>query len=110
MAINTTALSNILTSIAAVPGSWNIFKNHLNSSNELIAVGILDDMSTDPAAAPSLMGSLTGIPGLPPQVLTWVNAAVKNPTGADFQSNISQAKAALVASGASSGVLGGIFG
>ena len=97
-------LANVLSNLS--PNQLGLLGQHLTQSNEMRALQILSAMATSPAIAPSLMGSLTTIPGVPSQVLTWVSIAIAQP--ATFQENIAQAEAALQSAAVSPGILGNL--
>jgi hypothetical protein len=86
-----TALSNVLA--GATPGQLFQLGKHLTQSQEMQALQILTTMEANPALAPALLPSLSTIQNLPPQVMTWVTAALSTP--ANFQSSMAQAVAAL---------------
>lgn len=69
--------------------------NKVSQSDEMKGLMILDQMEGNPAEAPMLMGSLTQIANLPPQVLLDVGEALKNPAGPNFGQVMNEAKTAL---------------
>jgi hypothetical protein len=99
-----TALSSVLNGLT--PGQLFQLGRHLTQANEMQALQILTTMQANPALAPALLPSLSTIPNLPPQVMTWVTGALSNP--ANFQSDISQAVVALQEAATHSGVLGNL--
>jgi hypothetical protein len=80
--------------------------NHLTQSSEMQALQIVDTMQMNPSIAPMLLPSLSSIPNMPPEVTTWVTAAITNP--AEFQQNMTQAKAALQVKAVAPGLLGNL--
>jgi hypothetical protein len=63
-------------------------------------------MQANPALAPAMLPSLSTVPNLPPQVMTWVAAALSSP--ANFQSNMAQATSSLQAAATAPGLLGNL--
>jgi hypothetical protein len=98
------ALGSILGSLS--PQQLGVLGRHLTSSQEMQALQILATMNANPAIAAALLPSLSTIPNLPPQVMTWVTAAITEPPA--FQSNMAQAMAALQNAATSPGLLGGL--
>jgi hypothetical protein len=103
-----------VTSIAGALGSalsnlspLQLFQlgHHLLASDEAKAMAILASMNS-PAMAAALVGSLSGVPNLPPEVLTWVSQAIQNP--ANFGVSIANATAALQRAVVAPGILGGL--
>lgn len=95
-----TALSNLS------PGQLFSLGHHLTSSDEARALALIGSMSQNPTMASALVGSLSAIPNLPPQVMTWVAAAISNP--AQFASNMAQATEALQNAVVQPGLLGSL--
>jgi hypothetical protein len=98
-----TALSNILS--ALTPGQLFNLGHHLTASDGARALALLGSM-TNPTMAAALVGSLASIPNLPPEVMTWVSAAMANP--ANFMTEMATASAAVQRAMTSPGVLGGL--
>jgi hypothetical protein len=101
-ATGATVLSNILG--ALTPRQLNSLSRHLTMSGEMQALQIIATMRANPALAPSLLPSLTSIPNLPAQVMTWVSNAITNP--ATFQDDMTQAQVAVQAAATNPGILG----
>ena len=99
-----TALSSIFSNLS--PGQLGRLGNHLTQSDEMRALMVLNSMQQNPAIAPSLLPSLSMIPNLPPQVMTWVTAAISTP--ANFAQNMSQAVAELQRAVTNTGILGSL--
>jgi hypothetical protein len=99
-----TALSGILANLS--PQQLGRLGHHLSQSDEMRALMILNSMEQNPSLAPSLLPSLSLIPNLPDQVMTWVTAAMAAP--ANFTSNMAQAKVALQTAATNPGILGGL--
>jgi hypothetical protein len=70
------------------------------------ALQIISAMKSSPGIAPALVGSLFNIPNLPPQVVSWVEAAMTEP--ASFQQNMDQAQASLQQAAVQPGILGNL--
>lgn len=98
------ALSNILA--ALTPQQLGQLGRHLTQSQEMQALQIISAMKANPAIAPALAASLLNIPNLPPQVSSWVEAAITEP--ASFQVNMDQAAAALQTAATAPGLLGSL--
>lgn len=81
------------------------FHKHLSQSDEMKGLMILDQMESNPGAAPMLMGALTQITNLPQQVILDVGEALKNPAAPNFGQLMTEAKTAL-ASAVSTSFLG----
>jgi len=108
---NGSTAANIATSLSSIfanltPGQLGRLGHHLSQSDEMRALQILTTMESNPSLAPALLPSLSTIPNLPSQVMTWVTAALSTP--ANFQTNMAQAVAALQNAATSSGVLGSL--
>jgi hypothetical protein len=108
---NGTSAATIATSLSQIfanlnPQQLGSLGRHLTQSQEMQALQILTTMEANPALAPALLPSLSTVQNLPPQVMTWVTAALSAP--ANFQSNMAQAIAALQAAATSPGILGGL--
>jgi hypothetical protein len=95
MAVNMNLLTTALTSLNA--GQLFNLSNQLTQANEVKALQILMMMSANPPGAPMLISSLTSIPGLPPQVLTFAEAAIAAVGTPSFAQDMTQAQAALQA-------------
>lgn len=108
MANGTSSIASAISSAlgALTPGQLFQLGRHLTQSQEMQALQILTTMQANPALAPSLLPSLSTVQNLPPQVMTWVTSALSNP--ANFQSDMSQAVAALQAAATHTGVLGNL--
>jgi hypothetical protein len=103
--------ANIATSLSQIfanlnPQQLGRLGHHLTQSDEMRALMIINSMENNPSLAPSLLPSLSMIPNLPDQVMTWVTAAMAAP--ANFASNMAQAKVALQTAATSTGVLGSL--
>ena len=85
------ALSGSLSSLS--PLQTLALGQHLSSSNYAKALQILNNMLVNPGGAGMYVSALSIIPNLPPQVMTYVSAALAQPTA--FTSSIEQAVAAL---------------
>jgi hypothetical protein len=108
---NGTTAANIATSLSGIfanltPGQLGRLGRHLTQSQEMQALQILMSMQANPALAPALLPSLSTVQNLPPQVMSWVTAALSDP--ANFKSNMAQATAALQAAATNPGILGGL--
>ena len=103
-----TGIANSLSQILANlnPQQLNRLGRHLTQSQEMQALQILSTMQANPGLAPAMLPSLSAVPNLPPQVMTWVTAALSTP--ANFQQNMAQAVAALQAATTNSGLLGSL--
>ena len=100
-------VSTLSTALAALtPQQLGSLGHHLTQSQEMQALQLLSTMQGNPAIAPALMGSLTNIPNMPPQVLTWVSLAVAQP--AAFAQNMVEAVAALQNAAVAPGLLGNL--
>ena len=109
--MSTAAVGSIASSISSIlgnlsPGQLWVLGHHLTSSQEMQALQILSNMEQNPALAPSLLPSLSTIPNLPPEVLTWVTSAIGTP--ASFANDMAQAMAALQAAAVHPGLLGNL--
>jgi hypothetical protein len=110
MALSSSILTSLSTALGALtPSALRALGSHLSESNELAAMEVLDSMLASPSTASTMLPELTAIPNIPPQVMTWVNAALATPAGPSFVSNINQAKAALQTAVTSTSVLGNLF-
>lgn len=110
MALNLAPLASSLTTIATTPGAWSIFTSHLSQSNEVKAVGILSQMTANPANASTLLAAFDTIPNMPADVESLVNSAVTNPDAPNysfFKAQINQAQATLIKEATTN--LGGLF-
>ncbi|HXC76858.1 MAG TPA: hypothetical protein VNU19_07395 [Candidatus Acidoferrum sp.] len=108
---NGTTAASIATSLSGIfanltPGQLGRLGHHLTTSDEMRALMILNSMEQNPGLAPSLLPSLSMIPNLPDQVMTWVTAAMATP--ANFGSNMAQAKVALQTAATNPGILGSL--
>jgi hypothetical protein len=99
-----TVISNVLG--ALTPGQFLNFTRHMTQSDAGRAMQLMMLMEQSPAAAPSLLASIEGIPNLPPAVTTWLSAAISNP--AMFMNDMAQAQAALQQAMLQPGVLGNL--
>lgn len=98
------ALSTIFAGLN--PTQLGQLGRHLTQSQEMAALQIVDTMQANPTIAPMLLPSLSTVQNLPPEVMMWVTAALSNP--AEYQQNMTQAKAALMAKATAPGVLGNL--
>ena len=108
---NGTTSANIATSISQIlsnlnPQQLNRLGTHLTQSQEMQALQIINTMRSNPAIAPAMLPSLSVIPNLPAQVMTWVTNALSNP--ANFQEDMTQAETALQQAAVSTGLLGSL--
>jgi hypothetical protein len=99
-----TSLSQILANLN--PQQLHRLGTHLTQSDTMRALQIIYTMKASPALAPTMLPSLSMIPNLPQQVMTWVTNALSNP--ANFQEDMTQAETAVQAAGTNSGLLGNL--
>jgi hypothetical protein len=97
-------LANVLGNLT--PNQFNGLLHHMTQSDEGKAMQLMLMMQQNPAAAPSLLAAIEGIPNLPPEVTTWLSAALSNP--AMFLNDMAMAQAALQRSMTNVGVLGNL--
>ena len=95
MALNLSALTGVLKTMNA--GQLFSLTNQLTSANEVKAMQVLMMMSANPPGAALLLPTLTSITGLPPQVLTFAEAAISAVGTPSFSQDMAQAQAALQA-------------
>lgn len=98
------ALSSLFANLT--PVQLGKIGNHLTQSNEVNALLIVDRMQSTPALAPMLLATLSTIPNLPPNVMTWVEEALTDPPNAG--QSYAQAKSALMQAAVAPGVLGNL--
>jgi hypothetical protein len=108
MALDLTALSTALSTLASTPGAVQLLGAHLTSSQEMQAIAILDQMAANPAGASALLPAFSAIPNMPAVVSSDVVTAISTP--ALFASQIAAARSALVSSATSTTTLGGLLG
>jgi hypothetical protein len=86
-----TALSSALSGLSS--NQIKLFGG-LTQAQEMAALEVLDNMSSNPATAASLLPELTAVPNVPAVVTNWVNMAISTP--AQFANYMAQAKSALL--------------
>lgn len=95
-AIDLNGLINALSNVAAQPGAWRVFSNHISQSDLMIAIGDIDGMTM--ANAGSIVPIVKSLHGFPVQAAAYLDAAVQaanqNNQGA-FMQNVTEAKVAL---------------
>jgi hypothetical protein len=99
-----TSLSSLFANLT--PVQLGRLGHHLSNSDQMRALMLISNMQATPASAPMYVTALSVIPNLPPQVLTWVNAAIADPK--NFASNMAQAQAALQQAAVAPGILGNL--
>jgi hypothetical protein len=108
---NGTSAATVATSLSQIfanlnPQQLNRLGHHLSQSDSMRALQIIYTMKANPALAPTMLPSLSMIPNLPQQVMTWVTNALSNP--ANFQEDMTQAETAVQAAATNTGILGGL--